>query len=130
MSIRVRHGFMLLEAAVALLIVALVAGAALELYAANMRATTREAGLLSATVLAQDRLAVLRLLEPEQLVRLPDSLARGRFSAPFAGYRWQASTARTRNGDLYDVRIEIDWSGGAFTVASRLYAPPTGGSTQ
>lgn len=121
---------MLLEAAVALLIVGLVAGAALELYAANMRATTREAGLLAATVLAQDRLAAVRLLEPEKLARLPDSLASGRFDVPFAGYRWHASTARSRSGDLYDIRVEIDWAGGAFTVASRLYAPPAGGSPQ
>lgn len=121
---------MLLETAVALLIVGLVAGASLELYAAQMRAATREEHLLTATVLAQDRLAAVRLLEAEQLVPLPDSLARGRFDAPFADFRWHASTARARNGDLYDIRVAIDWSGGAFTVASRVYVPQAGGSAR
>jgi hypothetical protein len=121
---------MLLEAAVALLIIGLVAGATLELYAAEMRAATREAHLVTASVLAHDRLGVVRLLEPEQLNRLPDSLARGRFDAPFAGYRWYASTTRSHDADLYDVRVEIEWSGNTFTVASQIYAPPAGGATQ
>ena len=124
---RVRLGFMLLEAAVALLVIGLVAGAAAELYGAEMRAATREAHLLTATALAQDRLAAVRLLEPEQLARVPDSLTRGRFEAPFAEYRWHASSVRARESDLYEVRVEITWSGGAFHVASRLYAPPASG---
>jgi type II secretory pathway pseudopilin PulG len=121
---------MLLEAAVALLIIGLVAGATLDVYAAEMRAATREPRLLSATVLAQDRLAAVRILEPEQLARLPDSLARGRFDSPFADFRWHASTARARDGDLYDVRVEVTWSGGVFTLVSRVFAPAAGGSGQ
>jgi len=129
MSRGVRRGFMLLEAAVALLVVGLIAGATLELYGAGMRAAARGPKLLAATALAQDRLAAVRLLEPEQLGHLPDSVARGRFGAPFADYRWHASVARSLESDLYDVRVEITWSAGAFTLSSRLYSP-AGGTTQ
>ena len=126
MSRLVRRGFMLLEAAVALLVVGLIAGAALELSAAGTRAAAREPRLLAATALAQDRLAAVRLLEPEQLAHLPDSVARGRFGAPFADYRWQASVVRSPVSDLYDVRVEVRWSDGVFALSSRMYSAARG----
>ena len=123
MSRTVRHGFLLLEAAVALLIIGLVAGAALELHGAQLRAAGRGPELVTATTLAQDRLAVVRLLEPEQLSPLPDSVSRGRFAAPFAKYRWLTSIARTKENDLYDVRVDVTWNGGAIALVTRVYAP-------
>jgi len=122
----VRRGFILLEAAVALLVVGLTAGAALELYGAHMRAILREPRLLTATALAQDRLAAVRLLEPEQLPRVPDSLARGRFAAPFAEYRWSATAARSTLDDLYDVRVEVAWLDGRVALSTRIHAPTSG----
>ena len=122
MSRRVRLGFTLMESAVALLIVGLTAGAALEANGARMRAVRRSPNLVVAMTLAQDRLAAVRLMEPEQFRRLPDSLARGRFAAPFAEYRWLAA-ARVAEGDLYDVRVEVTWSDGSIAVESRLYVP-------
>lgn len=123
MSPPVRRGFFLLEAAVALLVIGLVAGAALELHATQLRAAARGPQLVTAVTLAGDRLAVVRLLEPAQLARIPDSLARGRFSAPFAGFRWQTSVARSRQDDLYDVRVDVTWSDGSVALVSRIYSP-------
>ena len=124
----VRRGFILLEAMVALLVVGITAGAALELYGAQMRAVRREPRLLTATSLAQDRLAAVRLLEAEQLARLPDSLARGRFAAPFANYRWSATSTHSTLDDLYDVRVEVTWSDGQLALSTRIYAPTNGAS--
>jgi len=129
MSHPVRRGFMLLEAAVALVVVGLIAGSSLALYGAGMRAAAREPRLLAATALAQDRLAAVRLLEPEQLRHLPDSVSHGRFGAPFADYRWQAVVAHSADIDLYDVRVEVRWSDGVFVLATRVYAP-AGGTTK
>lgn len=122
----VRRGFMLLEALVALVIVGLTATAAAELYGAQMRAARREPRLVTATALGQDRLAAVRLLEPEQLRRLPDSLARGRFAAPFADYRWTAAATRSRVDDLYELRVEITWLDGQIALSTLAYAPPQG----
>ena len=123
MSSPVRHGFFLLEAAVAVLAIGLVAGAALELFATELRAAAREPQLLTAVTLAQDRLAAIRLLEPIQLARIPDSLSRGRFTAPYAGYRWRTYVTRSVEDDLYDVRVEIAWSNDSTNLVSRIYAP-------
>ena len=120
MSPLVRRGFMLLEAAVALVVIGLVAAAALQLYALQLRATAREPQLLVATALAQDRLTAIRLLEPDRLMKVPDSLAQGRFAAPFVDYRWQASVRHTAQPDLYDVRVEISWNAGTLALSSRL----------
>ena len=122
----VRRGFMLLEALVALLIVGLTATAAAELYGAQMRAARREPRLVTATTLGQDRLAAVRLLEPEQLARLPDSLARGRFAAPFADYRWTAAATRSRLDDLYEVHVEITWLDSRIGLSTLVYAPRQG----
>jgi type II secretory pathway pseudopilin PulG len=132
MSLPVRRGFLMLEAAVALLIIGLVAGAALDLRGSQLRAARRGPELVTATTLAQDRLAAVRLLEPEQLSRIPDSVANGRFRAPFADYRWRTSAARTREqqDNLYDIRVQVTWSDGAVVLATRLYAPPTTGRAQ
>lgn len=118
---------MLLEAAVALVIVGLIATAALELYGSQLRAAAREPSLLVATALAQDRLAALRLLDPVRGDRVPDSVASGRFAPPFAAYRWHASLARSGIADLYDARVDITWTSGAFTLASRIYRPTATG---
>lgn len=125
MSSRVRRGFVLLEAAVALLVIGICAAAALELSAAQLRAAGREQTLTTAAALAQHRLAAVRLLEPVQLRRLPDSLARGRFAPPFSHFGWRAAAATSVEQDLYDLRVEISWPGGALAIATRQVAPLT-----
>jgi type II secretory pathway pseudopilin PulG len=124
MPSRVRHGFVLLEAVVALLIIGLATAGALELYSAHARAATRQPALLTAAALAQDRMTAVRLLPPEQLRRLADSLARGQFAEPFAAYRWQASAERARNGHVYDIRVDVFWRDGDYTLVTSAAAPP------
>lgn len=119
---RVRHGFVLLEAVVALLVVGLVAAAAVELIGADLRAATRQPALLTATALAEERLATVRLLGDEQLPRIPDSLASGRFPAPFTAYRWRSSVARAHDEEVYDIRVEVRWPEGSYTLVGRRTA--------
>ena len=123
MSASVRHGFVLLEAVVALLIVGLCAAAALELFASHLRAADRGPARLTAAALAEDRLAAVRLLEPVQLQRLPRSLAQGRFAPPLEQYRWRATVTPASERDLYDLRVEIAWPHGVFTLATREVVP-------
>ena len=121
----VRRGFLLVEAAAALMIIGVVAVAALGLGAAQTRAARRLPERVTAEALAQDRLAAMRLLTAAQLRRLPDSIASGRFGAPFATYRWTATAgASDLEEDLYDVRIEIRWSDGLFVLTSRQCVLP------
>lgn len=126
MSMVVRRGFLLLEAVVALVVVSMIAGGALELRGAEARAAAREPPLLIATALAQDRLAALRLLEVQQLAHVPDSLARGRFAPPFANYRWQSRVRRGGEPDLYELRVDVAWPNGSLMLTTRLFAPTTG----
>ena len=119
MPTTVRHGFVLVEAVVALLVIGLVAAAAVELLAADLRAARREPTLLTASALAQDRLAGLVLLDDEVLERLPDSLAAGRFPPPFADYAWRSTVRRARDEKLYDVRVQVSWPSGSYALATR-----------
>jgi prepilin-type N-terminal cleavage/methylation domain-containing protein len=120
---RVRRGFALLEAVVALLVIGLAAAAALDLFSTQLRAARRQPGLVTAAALAQDRMAMLRLASPDELRRLPDSLARGEFPAPFAGYHWSAAATRARDESFYDLRVEVVSSEGQFTLASAASVP-------
>jgi type II secretory pathway pseudopilin PulG len=124
MSNRVRQGFVLLEAVVALLIIGLATAGALELFSAHLRAAAREPALVTAAALAQDRMAVVRLLPAEGMRRLADSVARGQFAPPFADYRWRATTVRQRGENLYDVRVDIYWRDGSYALATSASVQP------
>lgn len=115
---------MLLEAVVALLVIGLVSAAALDLVSAQLRAAARQPAVLTAAALAQDRMTTLQLLSDEELRRLPDSLARGEFAAPFAGYRWRSAATRSRVESFYDLRVDVEWSTGRYTLASVASVPP------
>lgn len=124
MPSRVRQGFVLLEAAVALLVIGLATAGALELFSAHLRAAARQPALVAAAALAQDRMAAVRLLPPEGMRRLADSLARGRFAPPFAAYQWRTVATRARNANVYEIRVDVSWSGGSYTLATSASAPP------
>jgi hypothetical protein len=113
----------LLVAIVALIIMGLATAGALELYSAHARAATKQPAVLTAAALAQDRMTAIRLVPPEQLRRLVDSLARGQFPEPFAAYRWQASALRARNGLVYDIRVIVSWPDGDYTLMTTAVAP-------
>ena len=129
--LRLRRGFTLLEAAVAMAIVGVIALAALGAYAAELRAAGKARQALPAVSLAEERLAAIDLLPAGELRALPDSLARGRFGPPFERYEWTATVRRAREAgrgmrglrDLYDVRVEVRWPEGLYTLDARRYRP-------
>jgi type II secretion system protein I len=120
-----RAGFTLLEAAVALMIVGLAAVAVLSSFGTTLRTSVRARHALEAEALAGQRLAYASLLSHDELTHLPDSVARGRFEAPFSDYRWE-TTAHERRDDaaLFDVRVEVAWAEGRYALPTRLYRPP------
>lgn len=117
-------GFTLLEAVVALAIVAVVSLATLSSLGAELRAAGRAREVLPAAALAEHRLAVAQLLRAEELATLPDSVARGRFAPPFEGYGWatEADVVLGHPG-LYDLRVRVEWADGSFALHSRVYRP-------
>ena len=123
-SLQARPGFTLLEAVVALAVVALVAVSALATVGEQLRVASRARFVERAEGLASQRLASLRLLSPDQIRSLPDTIRAGRFSPPDAGYVWRVTSAPVANEqDLEDVRVEVRWDNGSYTLRSRLYAP-------
>ena len=123
-SRRPRTGFTLLEAAIALVIVGMAAVAVLSSFGTTLRTSARARRTLEAEALATQRLAYASLLSHAELAHLPDSVARGRFDAPFEEYRWE-TTARERRDDdaLFDVRVEVAWTDGRYALPTRLYRP-------
>ena len=117
-----RSGFTILEAAVALVIVGMVAVAMLSAFASQARAAEQVRRGRELVALARHRLAHVELLAAEELDVLPDSLARGRFDPPFERYEWSA-TARSVPGEaeLVDVHVEIRSADGAYDLRTRLY---------
>ena len=122
---RARAGLSLLEAVVALAIVGVTAVGALGAVAAESRAAEDARTVLEAEALAVQQLALIETLTGEDLQRLPDSLARGTFDAPFARYRYTAtSTPVLGEEGLTRVNVEIDWDAGSFPIATMLYRRP------
>ncbi len=124
MSTRAEHGFTILEAVVALAVVGLAGVAALEAVAGEIRGIDRAREAYTTAALAQDRLAAITVLPPEDLNPLPDSLGRGAFAEPFTSYRWTA-TLRPLSGerDMYELAVAIDSDRAHYAVATRLYRP-------
>lgn len=120
-----RGGFTLFEALVALLIIGLIAVGALSSVGTQLRAADRIRRVTEAEALAQDRVALVRLMTANELQSLPDSVAHGRFPAPFGQYTWQArSTPLLGEEFLNDVTVRVEWPGDAYTLSTRLYVRP------
>jgi type II secretory pathway pseudopilin PulG len=121
---RVRSGFTLLEAAVAMTIVTFVTVGAMGAFGADMRAADRARQLLPASALASERIAVLELADPLTLRALPDSLARGTFAAPLDAYTWVAAAREVRGeAGLMELTVRVTWRDGEFGLAQRRYRP-------
>lgn len=117
-----RNGFVLLEAVAALMIVSVTSVAVFGALGTQMRGAERAAAMLQADALARDRLARMEMLDARELAFLPDSMARGAFTAPLERYRWTARAQRVSNErHLYDASVTIEWDDGAHDVATRLY---------
>jgi type II secretory pathway pseudopilin PulG len=123
-SIR-RHGFTVLEAAVALTIIGMSSLGVLSAFGAHTRGALQVRERLEASALAQDVLARIRLVDAVELSPLPDSLARGAFGAPFAAYAWTARvTPVAGEWHLYEVTVRVTSGEAEFVLRSRRFAPP------
>ena len=120
-----RRGISLMEAVIGLVMVGMMAGGALGAAAAELRAVARARVAIEAAALASQRLNELELLTNNELLVLPDSVARGRFEPPFEHYRWTTEvTGRDREQGVYDVALRIEWADGVYALASALYRRP------
>jgi type II secretory pathway pseudopilin PulG len=119
-----RGGFVLMEAVIALSIIALVAVALLGTTAAQVRTADKGALLLTARALAEERLATVRALGWDELHSLPDSLAAGTFPPPFEAYSWRAEVEPVRDEyALFSVGVVVLVAGEAFTLSTLLHEP-------
>jgi type II secretory pathway pseudopilin PulG len=120
-----RRGFTVFEATAALAIVAVVAASALGAVGGELRTAERARRAIAASALATARLDFMGLLTDQELQDLPDTVAKGQFSAPLDEYTWK-TTARVLSTPpgVYDVAITIDWPSGAYTVHTYLYRRP------
>jgi type II secretory pathway pseudopilin PulG len=119
-----RSGFVLLEAVVALAIVALVAIGLLGATAAQVRTADKAALLLTARSLAEDRMTMLRLLDHSGLSDLPDSLAAGTFPAPFDAYGWTARVEPVQDEyELFTAEVVVNVAAEAYVLRTLLHEP-------
>jgi prepilin-type N-terminal cleavage/methylation domain-containing protein len=126
MSMRARGGFSLLEAVVALAIVGVTAVGALAAVGAELRAADDARTALEAEALAVHRMKTIEMLTAEQLQRVPDSLARGKFEPPFERYRWTVATEPVMGEEgLTEVAVEVEWKTGVFPLRTLLFRRPT-----
>jgi type II secretory pathway pseudopilin PulG len=124
-----RGGFILMEAVIALSIVALVAVALLAATAAQVRTADKGALLLVAQSLAEERMATLRALGHDQLTKLPDSIAAGVFPPPFHEYGWRAEVTRVpEEHELFSLTVVVSVLDEAFTMSGLLHEPQPGGA--
>ena len=114
----------MLEAIVALAIVALVCVGILGAYGSAIRADVTAVDRLPLAALAVERLAQVDI-ESGDLGHLPDSLARGVFTTPYAGARWEITVQRVSETDgLFDVAVRIHDGDDVFTLRTRRYRTP------
>lgn len=121
---RPRRGLSLFEAVAALAIVGATATGALSAAGAGTRTAARARHAHEAEALMQELHAKLSLTR--DLLPLPDSLVRGRFEVPFDDYTFETEV-RTSVAvpGLYEVRMTVEWDGGAQEVHTVLYRGST-----
>lgn len=122
-SDRVRRGFVLLEAVVALAIIGLVAVALLSTTSAQLRTASKAGVLLTARSLAEDRIAAIRFLNYDDLSDLPDSLAEGRFPPPFDEFEWTTIVEEMEDEyDLFGAEVTVTGRGETFPLRTLVHA--------
>lgn len=123
-----RRGFVLMEAVMALAIIAIFAIGVLAAAASQVRTADKAALLLHARALAEDRMVMLRTLDHGSLTALPDSLAAGVFPPPFEAFSWEAWASPIRDEhELFAVRVTVFVADEAFTLDALLHEPQLAG---
>jgi type II secretory pathway pseudopilin PulG len=122
---RARRGISLFEAIAALAIVAVTSVSALAAVGAEMRTAEKARRAIEIEALLTERVDYLSILTDRELQSLPDTVASGRFDAPFDEYEWTTSSSpSTLYPGLYDVEIALEWPGGSHRVVSAVYRRP------
>jgi type II secretion system protein I len=125
MSRRDERGMTLLEAVVALTIIALAGIAALATVGTELRGAERARRAIEAAALAEERMARVGLLAAPDLASLPDSMRAGTFPGRLADYGWTAAS-RSLPGerDTYAVTVAVTWpERGRYALETRWYRP-------
>lgn len=123
-----RPGFVLMEAVMALAIIAIVAIGVLAATASQVRTADKAALLLHARALAEDRMVMLRTLDHGALSDLPDSLVAGVFPPPFEAFSWEAWVSPIRDEhDLFAARVTVLIGDEAFPLDALLHEPQQAG---
>jgi type II secretion system protein I len=118
------EAFTLMEVVVAVIIVGMTAIATLSAFATELRTADKSRSALEAAALAEERLAILRVMPPEDLVALADTSKSGVFNAPFENYSWRANVVRIPSEpDLLDATVHVSWTMGSYDIATRMYRP-------
>ena len=119
----------MLEAIVALAIVALVCVGVLGAYGGALRADAIAADRLPLASLAVERLAVVDL-EPGALTHLPDSVAHGAYAGAYDGVHWDVETrVVSAVPGLVDVAVRVYDENDAYTLRTRRYRTPISDAT-
>jgi prepilin-type N-terminal cleavage/methylation domain-containing protein len=125
MRIRARKGFTLLEAVLAIAIVAMTAVAALSAVGTELRTAEHARRIHEAEALATEKAAFMWLLVDKDFQSLPDSVSKGVFDYPLNEYSWTAtSTANSTLPGLYSIEINVFWQGGSYTETTAQYRRP------
>ncbi len=115
------RAFALVDVVIAGMILAIGLGAILSLSGRSITAAQRGEELATAAMLADEQLNMV-------LARGPDDYARrfgleGVCDEPFTNYRYRLEFAGGRSvGEVYDVRVTIEWGGGAGGTSSSASA--------
>lgn len=120
---------MLLEAVVALAIIALVCVGVLAAYGGALRADATAADRLPLASLATERVSALDL-DLAALDHVPDSLTHGQFAPPYDAVHWDLIARRVPGMDnLFDIVVRIDDGRAPFVLRTRRYRPALVGAT-
>lgn len=124
MSRRVRGGFTLLEALVALVIVGTVVTAAMTALGGTLRVASQVDGHATAVALADARLNELSLLPIDSLAYYAQP-REGSYAAPLSSYHWRArleqKQASTRS--LLRATVTVSWPNGEYALATDFFRP-------
>lgn len=120
-SAAARAGFTLMEALVALVILATAVSGALGAFGAGLRVAASVHAHANGVRLAETRLSELALLAADSLPYYAQG-REGRFAAPFDGFGWRARLSRVSGTEgLLRGEVLVSWKGGDYRLATEYF---------
>jgi prepilin-type N-terminal cleavage/methylation domain-containing protein len=116
-----RRGFTLLEALVALMILATAVTAALAAFGAGLRTAAGVHAHAIGVRLAEARVSELALLPTDSLTYYAEG-REGRFGEPLGAFAWQARVTRVSETEgLLRTVVVVTWSGGDYRLSTEYF---------